>query len=66
MTRTRRTKNQRPFPSRDESVELHDPYWLRAHKDWRFVAVVVLMLLAIATYVVTNDLLWRPHWMPIR
>jgi hypothetical protein len=38
------------------------PYWRRAHRDWRFIAVVVLMLAAIATYVMTLDLSWLPHY----
>ena len=39
----------------------HDPYWLRAHKDWRFLAVLFLMLLAMGTYLYTLDLTWWPH-----
>jgi hypothetical protein len=37
------------------------PYWRRAHRDWRFLAVVVLMLIAIATYILTGDLSWQNH-----
>ena len=40
---------------------IHGPYWLRAHRDWRFWAVLVLMLLGIVTYVMTMDLSWRPQ-----
>ena len=36
------------------------PYWPRAHKDWRFWAVLLLMLAAMGVYVTTNDLAWRP------
>ena len=32
------------------------PYWKRAHRDWRFWAGFVLMLLALCIYVGTNDL----------
>ena len=46
--------------SGNEIEAIHGPYWLRAHRDWRFWAVVCLMLLAMATYVFTNDLAWRP------
>ncbi len=44
------------------------PYWRRAHRDWRFVAVVVLMLIAIVTYVLTGDLTWqvRNPVLPLR
>ncbi|HTA76319.1 MAG TPA: hypothetical protein VK791_04115, partial [bacterium] len=41
--------------------EVRVPYWRRAHRDWRFLVVVVLMLAAIATYVMTGDLSWQNH-----
>jgi len=37
------------------------PYWHRAHRDWRFLAVVFLMLAAIAIYLLTGDEAWGPH-----
>jgi hypothetical protein len=37
------------------------PYWRRAHHDWRFLAVVALMLGAMATYVLTLNLALRPR-----
>ncbi len=37
------------------------PYWKRAHRDWRFLAAVFLMLIGIAIYVVTNDLAGPPR-----
>ncbi|HEX4054584.1 MAG TPA: hypothetical protein VHX86_10000 [Tepidisphaeraceae bacterium] len=40
------------------------PYWKRAHHDWKFWAALVLMLVAIAVYVGTNDLSFRPHGPP--
>jgi hypothetical protein len=40
---------------------LHGPYWMRAHRDWRFLAVVFVMLAAILTYLFTSDLSWLPH-----
>jgi hypothetical protein len=39
----------------------HVPYWKRAHRDWRFYVAVCFMLLAMAIYVATNDLSWRPR-----
>jgi cytochrome c-type biogenesis protein CcmH/NrfG len=41
---------------------LHGPYWMRAHKDWRFLAVVFLMLVAMGIYVSTANLAWRPRF----
>jgi len=40
---------------------VHGPYWLRAHRDWRFWAVVMVMLLAMVVYVVSMNLALRPH-----
>jgi len=37
------------------------PYWRRAHHDWRFWIAMVLMVAAISTYVVTQDLSFRPN-----
>ena len=44
-----------------EISDVRAPYWRRAHRDWRFITVVVLMLAAITTYIMTLDLSWRPH-----
>jgi len=32
------------------------PYWKRAHHDWRFWVGLVLMLLAITVYVLSDNL----------
>ncbi len=53
-----------PRHPRDPGPEIRDvrgPYWQRAHRDWRFLAVVFLMMIAIVTYVMTGNLAWRPH-----
>jgi len=39
----------------------HHPYWRRAHRDWRIWFGVVLMLVAMMIYLMTDDLAWRPH-----
>ncbi len=36
------------------------PYWKQAHRDWRFILAVGVMLVAITTYVATDDLALRP------
>ena len=41
---------------------LPDPYWKRAHHDWRFWVGLLLMLLAISIYVLTEDLSFVPHF----
>jgi len=37
------------------------PYWKRAHRDWRFWIALVLMLLAMAVYVLSDNLAFVPH-----
>jgi len=39
----------------------HRPYWKHAHYDWRLWVAVSLMLVAVFTYVMSDDLAWRPH-----
>jgi hypothetical protein len=39
----------------------HRPYWKHAHYDWRLWVAVSLMLIAVLTYVMSDDLAWRPH-----
>ena len=52
----RRTNYHEP-----EIAEVRGPYWQRAHRDWRFLAVVFVMLACIAVYVVTGDFAWVRH-----
>jgi hypothetical protein len=44
-----------------EVAEVRGPYWQRAHRDWRFLAVVFLMLVCILIYVFTGDFAWTSH-----
>jgi hypothetical protein len=37
------------------------PYWKRAHHDWRFWVALVLMLMAMFIYLMTDDLSIIPH-----
>jgi hypothetical protein len=50
-----------PWDPEEEINDVRVPYWQRAHRDWRFLAVVVLMLAAMATYIMTGNLAWRPR-----
>ena len=43
----------------------HRPYWKRAHRDWRMWVGVILMLTAMAIYLMTDDLAWRPRLQPL-
>ena len=38
-----------------ESSHSSNPFWKRAHRDWRFWAVVLLMFAAIAMYVISEN-----------
>jgi len=40
---------------------VHHPYWRRAHHDWRFWVALVLMLVAITIYVLSDDLAFLPR-----
>jgi hypothetical protein len=60
MTKHRYEHNHTRYPQQ-EVAEVRTPYWRRIHHDWRFLAVVFLMLLAVAVYVMTGNLAWRPH-----
>jgi hypothetical protein len=42
----------------------HRPYWKHAHHDWRLVVAVLLMLVAVIVYVMSDDLAWRPRGKP--
>ncbi len=62
-------KHKHEIHTRSPELEISDvraPYWRRAHRDWRFISVVVLMLVAITIYLMTQDLSWLPrhHALP--
>jgi ABC-type Zn2+ transport system substrate-binding protein/surface adhesin len=44
----------------DDRHHHHGPAWKRLHRDWRTWAVVAVMLIAIAAYVLTNSESWQP------
>jgi cytochrome c-type biogenesis protein CcmH/NrfG len=60
MTKHKYEHNHPSYPE-PEISKVRGPYWRRAHRDWRFLAVVFLMMVAIVTYVMTGNLAWRPH-----
>jgi hypothetical protein len=54
--------HERPAP--DVAEISHDglpPYWKRAHRDWRFWVGLILMLVAITIYILSEDLAFLPH-----
>jgi hypothetical protein len=42
----------------------HPPFWRRAHRDGRIWFCVIVMLAAMAVYLMTGDLRWRLHGQP--
>lgn len=60
------TQHDRPH-NKGQNLEdghLHRPYWRRLHHHWYFWVGMVLMLVAIGNYVMTEDLSWLPHSQP--
>jgi hypothetical protein len=45
-------------PNREQKSP--DPYWRRAHHDWRVWVAVFLMLFAMTIYVLSDNLALRP------
>lgn len=60
MTKHKYEHHRTSYPE-PEISEVRGPYWRRAHRDWRFLAVVFVMLAAIGIYVMTGNLSWKPH-----
>jgi len=48
----------------NRDIPSHHPYWRRAHRDWRLWAMVILMLAALAVYLMTGDLRWPVQVQP--
>jgi hypothetical protein len=59
-----KSSHQHGTPARDSIHHDPDPYWKRAHRDWRVWIGVVLMLAAMLIYLMTCDLSWRPRVHP--
>jgi len=60
MSETKHPEHQHGDPN-GGSVHQGRPYWTRAHRDWRVWTGVVLMLAAMAIYLMTNDLASGPR-----
>ena len=42
----------------DSVHKMQRPYWKRAHQDWRFWIALLLMIVAMIIYVVSEDFAW--------
>ena len=67
MNKVKHSRHRHGPPDSDSDHHgFHRPYWKHAHHDWRLIVAVCLMLVAIFTYVMRDDLAWRPHSQPRR
>jgi hypothetical protein len=54
--------NPRGKPEREGVPHGADPYWKRAHRDWRFWIGFTCMLAAIGMYVMSDNLAMIPRF----
>jgi hypothetical protein len=65
LNKTKHSHHQHGVPDSDNVHHgFHRPYWKHAHHDWRLVVAVLLMLVAVIVYVMSDDLAWRPRSQP--
>jgi hypothetical protein len=64
MHEIQHSDHQHGDPNGGNVHQAHRPYWTRAHRDWRVWVGVVLMLVCMIIYLMTNDLAWGPHMQP--
>jgi hypothetical protein len=57
-------KKTHEAPNHESVHQKQRPHWTRAHRDWRVWVGVILMLLAMAVYFMTDGFLWRPGVQP--
>jgi len=53
--------NKIHYSHNDSSPNGHRPYWKRAHHDWRFWVVMVLMFVGVIFYVISDDFAFVPR-----
>jgi hypothetical protein len=58
------SSHQHGTPARNSIHHNPDPYWKRAHHDWRVWVGLFFMFAAISIYVLTDDLAWVPRSQP--
>ena len=65
MNKIKHSRHEHEGPDSDSvNHGFHRPYWKHAHHDWRLWVAVSLMLVALLTYVMSDDLAWRPRSQP--
>jgi hypothetical protein len=61
MIEAGRSSHQHGKPARDSIRHDEEPYWKRAHRDWRVWVALFFMMAAITIYVLSDDLSFFPH-----
>ncbi len=61
MSKTKHGLDQHEGPDSGVNRGFHRPYWKHSHYDWRLWVAVSVMLVALLTYVMSDDLAWRPR-----
>jgi hypothetical protein len=56
MSEVKRSSHQHGTPVRESVHHEPDPYWKRAHHDWRVWVGLFFMFAAITIYVMSNNL----------
>jgi hypothetical protein len=56
MNETKHSSHQHGTPARESIQHNPDPYWKRAHHDWKVWVGLFFMLAAISIYVLSNNL----------
>ena len=59
-----KSSHQHGTPARDSIHHDPDPYWKRAHRDWRVWVGLFFMFAAITIYVLSNNLSFFPRGQP--
>ncbi|RPI02904.1 MAG: hypothetical protein EHM64_13185 [Ignavibacteriae bacterium] len=61
MTYIKQAHHEQDETNNDTIQKSNRPYWKRMHHDWRFWAALLLMLIAMIIYVVSEDFAWLPR-----
>ena len=64
MSEIKHSNHGNEGPEHTHVLQLDKPYWKRAHLDWRFQIALALMFLAIAIYVMSDNLSFLPRGEP--
>ena len=64
MNESKHRDHRHGGPESDSILHGRRPYWKSAHRDWRFLVAVFLMLTAMVVYVLSDNLSLGPRIQP--